>query len=82
MAIVVYLCSPNPHVIKHTQERSNLNSKVHLAVDRVIERSILMRRDHTPENKENVQADLMENSGRSEMILFAGRGVFQEGTSG
>ena len=37
MAMVACLCSPNPHVIKHTQECSNMHPKVHLAVDHVIE---------------------------------------------
>jgi hypothetical protein len=79
MAMVAYLCSPNPHVIKHTQECSNLNPKVHLVVDRVIERLILTRRDHTPENKENVLADLIENFWKEQDDFVCRKGYFSRG---
>ena len=33
LTIVAYLCSPNPHIIKHSQDLTNMTPEVHLAVD-------------------------------------------------
>jgi hypothetical protein len=65
----------HPHVINYCQECSNLNPEVHLAVNQFIEHLILTRRDHTPENKKNIQRISSRSSGRREKIFFQ-KGAF------
>jgi hypothetical protein len=56
-----------------------LDPEVHLAVNRVIECLILTRRDHTPENKENVLADLIENFWKERDDFVCRKGYFSRG---
>ena len=60
MAMVAYLCSPNPHVIKHSKDHNNLNPDVHLMVNSVIEWLILPRREHTAETRKEALLNLIE----------------------
>jgi hypothetical protein len=76
LAMVAYLCSPNPHIIKHSQELTNMSPQVHLAVDRVIERLVLTRRDYTSENKDNVLADLIEKFWKERDEFVCRKGYF------
>jgi hypothetical protein len=59
-ARVAYLCSPNPVIIAHSEDRNNRDPENNLAVERIIERLILPRTPHKPEDRATVLAGLVE----------------------
>ena len=59
-ARVAYLCSPSLVIIVHSEDHNNRESENNLAVERIIERLILPRTVHKPEDRATVLAGLVE----------------------
>ena len=59
-ARIAYLCSPNPVIVAHAEDRKNREPENNLAVERVIERLMLPTTPHKPEDRDIVLAGLVE----------------------